>query len=189
MHIFYPRVRWSKVPPAQTPNPTSTQSRAFGMDCFETAHRALWPMGQGQSLSYMRIVIRFENWRVWALRVCFYSPSRLSFAAIADNASHATWCLCSCRKWAFPKIRGTLFGVVIIRILLFQVLYQGPLFWEPPNGPKVQGLQPQPKLKTSVPKQKLVYCRAMIHSVFGFNYSWTLQTAGCGSFKELALHS
>ena len=26
-------------------------------------------------------------------------------------------------KWDFPKIRGTLFGVLIIRILLFRVLY------------------------------------------------------------------
>ena len=25
--------------------------------------------------------------------------------------------------WEFPKIRGTLFGVLIIRILLFRVLY------------------------------------------------------------------
>ena len=25
--------------------------------------------------------------------------------------------------WGFPKIRGTLFGVLIIRILLFRVLY------------------------------------------------------------------
>ena len=34
--------------------------------------------------------------------------------------------------WEFPKIRGTLFGVPIIRILLFRVLYQGPLFSETP---------------------------------------------------------
>ena len=26
-------------------------------------------------------------------------------------------------RWEFPKIRGTLFGVLIIRILLFRVLY------------------------------------------------------------------
>ena len=30
----------------------------------------------------------------------------------------------------FPKIKGTLFGVLIIRILLFRVLYEGPLFLE-----------------------------------------------------------
>ena len=31
---------------------------------------------------------------------------------------------------AFPNIRGTLFGVLITRILLFRVLYSGPLFSE-----------------------------------------------------------
>ena len=35
-------------------------------------------------------------------------------------------------KQGFPKIRGTLLGVLIIRILLFAVLYQGPLFSETP---------------------------------------------------------
>ena len=34
--------------------------------------------------------------------------------------------------WGFPKTRGTLFGVLIIRILLFRVLYLGPLFSETP---------------------------------------------------------
>ena len=34
--------------------------------------------------------------------------------------------------WEFPKTRGTLFGVLIIRILLFRVLYEGPLFSETP---------------------------------------------------------
>ena len=33
----------------------------------------------------------------------------------------------------FPKIRGTLFGVLITRILLFRVLYLGPLFSETPK--------------------------------------------------------
>ena len=28
-----------------------------------------------------------------------------------------------CKVWEFPKIGGTLFGVLIIRILLFRVLY------------------------------------------------------------------
>ena len=38
--------------------------------------------------------------------------------------------------WEFPKIRGTLFWVLIIRILLFRVLYWGPLFSETPiSGP------------------------------------------------------
>ena len=31
-------------------------------------------------------------------------------------------------RLSFRKIRGTLFGVLIIRILLFRVLYEGPLF-------------------------------------------------------------
>ena len=32
-------------------------------------------------------------------------------------------------SWEFPEVRGTLFwGVLIIRILLFRVLYEGPLF-------------------------------------------------------------
>ena len=35
--------------------------------------------------------------------------------------------------WGFPKIRGTLFGYLIRRILLFRVLYQGPLFSETPT--------------------------------------------------------
>ena len=35
--------------------------------------------------------------------------------------------------WGFPKIRGTLFGVLIIRILLFKLLYLGPLFSENPH--------------------------------------------------------
>ena len=34
--------------------------------------------------------------------------------------------------WEFPKMRGTLFGVPIVRILLFRVLYWGPLFSETP---------------------------------------------------------
>ena len=39
--------------------------------------------------------------------------------------------------WEFPKIRGTLFWVLIIRILLFRVLFLGgPLFAETPrSGP------------------------------------------------------
>ena len=37
-----------------------------------------------------------------------------------------------CARWEFPKIRGTLFWgpCVFIRILLFRVLYLGPLFSE-----------------------------------------------------------
>ena len=34
--------------------------------------------------------------------------------------------------WEFPKIRGTIFGVLIIRILLLRVLYSDPLFLETP---------------------------------------------------------
>ena len=34
--------------------------------------------------------------------------------------------------WEFPKIRVPFLGVLIIRILLFRVLYQGPLFSETP---------------------------------------------------------
>ena len=34
--------------------------------------------------------------------------------------------------WEFPKIRGTVLGVLVIRILLFEVLYQCPLFSESP---------------------------------------------------------
>ena len=43
--------------------------------------------------------------------------------------------------WEFPKIGVPYLGVLIIRILLFRVLYQGPLFSETPiyidyaNGP------------------------------------------------------
>ena len=35
--------------------------------------------------------------------------------------------------WDFPKTRVPYFGVLIIRILLFRVLYLGPLFSEPPH--------------------------------------------------------
>ena len=43
----------------------------------------------------------------------------------------------ACSKRGFPKIRGTFLGVGIIRILLFKVLYWGPLSSETPlkNGP------------------------------------------------------
>ena len=34
--------------------------------------------------------------------------------------------------WEFPNIGVTYFGVLIIRILLFRVLYSGPLFSETP---------------------------------------------------------
>ena len=34
--------------------------------------------------------------------------------------------------WEFPKIGVPCFGVLIIRILLFRVLYQGPQFSETP---------------------------------------------------------
>ena len=37
--------------------------------------------------------------------------------------------------WDFPKIRAPYFGVLIIRILLFRVLYWGPLFSETPPPP------------------------------------------------------
>ena len=36
--------------------------------------------------------------------------------------------------WKFPKIRGTLLGGLIVRILLFSVLYWGPLFSETPKS-------------------------------------------------------
>ena len=32
----------------------------------------------------------------------------------------------------FPNVRGTLFWVLIMRILLFRILYYGPLFPETP---------------------------------------------------------
>ena len=37
------------------------------------------------------------------------------------------------QDWELPKIRRTLFGVLIIRILLFRVLCLGPLFSETPG--------------------------------------------------------
>ena len=39
-------------------------------------------------------------------------------------------------KWGFPKIRGTILGVPIIRTLVFWVLYWGPPYF---------GNQPNPK--------------------------------------------
>ena len=32
--------------------------------------------------------------------------------------------------WRFPKIRGTILGVPIIRTIVFWGLYWGPVFWE-----------------------------------------------------------
>ena len=34
--------------------------------------------------------------------------------------------------WEFPKIRGPSFGVLIIGILLFRIMFYGPLFSETP---------------------------------------------------------
>ena len=31
--------------------------------------------------------------------------------------------------WGFPKIRGTLLGALIIRIIIYWGLYWGPLIW------------------------------------------------------------
>ena len=47
----------------------------------------------------------------------------LAFAT-APKAAEAT------EVWEFPKIGGTLFGVLIMRILLFRVLYSVPLISE-----------------------------------------------------------
>ena len=38
-----------------------------------------------------------------------------------------------CLTWEFPKIGEPYLGVLIIRILLFRVLYWGPLFSETPT--------------------------------------------------------
>ena len=45
--------------------------------------------------------------------------------------------------WDFPKIRGALFGVLIIRILQFMVLCWGPLFSETPIYTPIMELSPQ----------------------------------------------
>ena len=45
-------------------------------------------------------------------------------------------------KFEFPKIRGTFFWVVVIRILLFRVLYWGPLFSETPKCESVHSKEP-----------------------------------------------
>ena len=37
------------------------------------------------------------------------------------------------QKWEFPRIGVPYFGVLIIRILQFRVLYSGPLFSETPK--------------------------------------------------------
>ena len=41
-------------------------------------------------------------------------------------------------EWDFPKIRVPYLGVLIIRILLFRVLYWGPLFSETPKYKSLQ---------------------------------------------------
>ena len=38
-------------------------------------------------------------------------------------------------RWGFPKIRGTVLGVPIIRTIVFWGLYWGsPYFWKLPDG-------------------------------------------------------
>ena len=46
--------------------------------------------------------------------------------------------------WEFPKIRVPYFGVLIIRILLFGVLYEGPLFSETPIWCRMQSVTLNP---------------------------------------------
>ena len=41
------------------------------------------------------------------------------------NSSLGLWC--KIYTWGFPKIRGTILGVPIIRIIVFWGLYWGPL--------------------------------------------------------------
>ena len=43
--------------------------------------------------------------------------------------------------WGFPKIGEYFFGVLTMRILLFKVLYEGPLFSETPiwGGTRIVG--------------------------------------------------
>ena len=36
-------------------------------------------------------------------------------------------------RWGFPKIRGTLFGILIVRILLFRLLFRVPYFRKLPG--------------------------------------------------------
>ena len=43
-------------------------------------------------------------------------------------------------KWEFPKIRGTLLGVPIIRIIVFWGLYLGPLILGNYQIKKLQGI-------------------------------------------------
>ena len=63
--------------------------------------------------------------------------------------------------WEFPIIRVPYFGVLIIRILLFRVLYQGPCramlrpeLWE--KAPKAKNLQHREE-KQQEPAQRLQY--------------------------------
>ena len=56
--------------------------------------------------------------------------------------------------WDFPKIRVPCFGVHIIRILLFRVLYWGPLFSEIPRPKQREtsfDAQEHPKVSTRHP--------------------------------------
>ena len=63
------------------------------------------------------------------------------------GAEYTCFAICPCSLpfvplWEFPKTRGTLLGVLTIRILLFREIYSGPLFWETPFRPIVSIVVP-----------------------------------------------
>ena len=60
----------------------------------------------------------------------FNMVSRKSLVQLYRHCKPLFYSLCSI--WGFPQIKGTLFGVLIIRVLVFRVLKQGPPFSETP---------------------------------------------------------
>ena len=62
-----------------------------------------------------------------ALRVALFKINPMQRQLAVGSPSKLTWS----PTWAFPKIRGTILGVAILRTIVFWGLYWGPPIWEP----------------------------------------------------------
>ena len=60
------------------------------------------------------------------------------------------------RKWEFPKIGVPYFGVLLMRILLFRVLNEGPLFSETPISSTMRPRQRM--LQVAASQARLCFC-------------------------------
>ena len=75
----------------------------------------------------MGFTVRFMKWFQYlrSSRQCYSSlvRSQMQVFPDGDESKEAGPPKFHMDTWEFPKIRGTLFGILIIRILLFRVLY------------------------------------------------------------------